>query len=73
MRVVPKNTCVYEISGPLFFGAADKILKISLDENIHSMVLRMRSVGSIDATAMNRLEVLYKECVKLNINLIFSH
>ena len=33
----------------------------------------MRSVGSIDATAMNRLEVLYKECVKLNINLIFSH
>ena len=73
LREVPPNTCVYEISGPLFFGAADKILKISLDENIHSMVLRMRSVGSIDATAMNRLEVLFKECVKLNINLIFSH
>ena len=28
LRVVPKGTIVYEISGPLFFGAADKILKI---------------------------------------------
>ena len=32
LRKVPKNTLVYEISGPMFFAAADKILNISLDE-----------------------------------------
>ena len=32
LRVVPDHITVYEISGPLFFGAADKILKITLDE-----------------------------------------
>ena len=28
LKVVPKNVRVYEISGPMFFGAADKILDI---------------------------------------------
>ena len=28
LKVVPNNATVYEISGPLFFGAADKILNI---------------------------------------------
>jgi SulP family sulfate permease len=32
LRVVPKNVRVYEMSGPLFFGAANKILDIRLKE-----------------------------------------
>ena len=32
LREVPKNTLVYEISGPMFFGAAEKITSISLKE-----------------------------------------
>ncbi len=73
LREVPKNTVVYEVSGPLFFGAADKILQITLDENINCLVLRMRSVSAIDATAMNNLEQLYQECVKKKIQMVFSH
>lgn len=73
LRVVPKGTIVYEISGPLFFGAADKILKISLEEADKCLVLRMRSVNAIDATAMHSLEGLYKQCVRKNITLVFSH
>ena len=73
LRVVPKGTIVYEISGPLFFGAADKILKISLEEADKCLVLRMRSVNAIDATAMHSLEELYKQCVRKNITLVFSH
>lgn len=73
LREVPKNTVVYEVSGPLFFGAADKILRITLDENINCLVLRMRSVSAIDATAMNNLEQLYQECVKKKIQMVFSH
>ena len=73
LREVPKNTVVYEVSGPLFFGAADKILKITLDEKINCLVLRMRSVSAIDATAMHNMEQLYSDCEKKNIKLIFAH
>ena len=73
LREVPKHTLVYEISGPLFFGAADKILNISLKEKEHILILRMRSVTALDATAMHSLEELYAKCKKNNITLILSH
>ncbi len=73
LRVVPQNTLVYEISGPLFFGAADKILTISVKENCKCLILRMRSVNAIDATALHNLEKLYEKCNKQNITMILSH
>lgn len=73
LRAVPKNTLVYEISGPMFFAAADKILSISLSEKDNCLILRMRSVNAIDATAMHNLEELYNDCKKKKITLILSH
>ncbi len=73
LREVPKNTYVYEISGPMFFGAADKILQISVRDNAKCIILRMRSVNAIDATAMHSLEQLYEKCEKKHIKLILSH
>ena len=73
LRDVPKNTVVYEISGPLFFGAADKILNIRLKEKYNVLVLRMRSVTALDATAMHFLEQFYEKCQKKNITLVLSH
>lgn len=73
LREVPKNTLVYEISGPLFFGAADKMLNISLGDKDNVLILRMRSVNALDATAMHSLEQLYEKCKKKNITLILSH
>lgn len=73
LKVVPEKTFVYEFSGPLFFGAADKILGISLDEAYNCVVLRMRSVNAIDATAMRNLDIIYEKCQKMNIHLILSH
>ena len=73
LREVPKNTMVYEISGPLFFGAADKILSINLKEKANVLVLRMRSVTALDATAMHSLEELYTKCKKKQITLVLSH
>lgn len=70
---VPKNTLVYEISGPMFFGAADKILKIGVNESTNCLILRMRSVNAIDATAMRNFEKLFETCKKKNVTLIFSH
>ncbi|MBQ2706572.1 MAG: sulfate permease [Agathobacter sp.] len=73
LREVPKNTVVYEISGPLFFGAADKILNISLKEKYNVLILRMRSVSALDATAMHFMEQFYEKCQKKNITLVLSH
>ncbi len=73
LREVPKNTVVYEISGPLFFGAAEKILNISLKEKNKVLILRMRSVSALDATAMHFMEQFYEKCKKKNITLVLSH
>ena len=64
---------VYEISGPMFFAAADKILKISVREDTRCLVLRMRSVNAIDATAMHSLDQLYDMCNRKKIQIILSH
>ena len=73
LRNVPENVRVYEISGPLFFGTSDIIMDIRLIENTKCLILRMRSVTSIDATAMNAIENLYKKCSEQDIKLILSH
>lgn len=73
LKVVPQNVRVYEISGPMFFGAADKILDVTFKDFTRCLVLRMRAVPAIDATAMNSLENLYKKCKAKNIELVLSH
>lgn len=73
LREVPAHTLVYEISGPMFFAAADKILKISVNSDTRCLILRMRSVNAIDATAMHSLEQLYESYEKKNIQIILSH
>jgi SulP family sulfate permease len=73
LRAVPKDVRVYEISGPLFFGAADKIPEIILKDYTRCLILRMRAVPSLDSTALNALEALYKKCKKQDVRLILSH
>ena len=73
LRDVPKNVRVYEISGPLFFGAADKILDISLKDFTKCLILRMRAVPALDSTAMNTLTDLHKKCKAAGVELVFSH
>ena len=64
---------VYEITGPLFFGAADAIEHIVVKDFTKCLVLRMRSVPAIDSTAMNALQNLTKLCESKGITLVFSH
>lgn len=70
---VPAHIRVYEISGPLFFAVADKIMRITLTQEDKCLILRMRSVNAIDATAMQSLEELYLSCQEKGITLILSH
>ena len=73
LREVPQHTLVYEVSGPLFFGVADKIMHIAYKDTDQCIVVRMRSVNAIDATAMHALEELYDNCCKKGVQLVFSH
>lgn len=73
LRDIPTSIRVYEITGPLFFGAADRIKDIVGDSNTCCLILRMRSVPALDVTAMNALIDLYHRCVKKNTTLILSH
>lgn len=73
LRVIPEHTVVYEFSGPMFFAAAGKILNISFKEDTKILVIRMRSVNAIDATAMHNLEQLYEDCKQKGIQIILSH
>jgi len=65
---------VYEINGPLFFGAANTFLDVVNEVNINSdiLILRMRNVPIIDATAFNVLKRIDTHCRKHHIMLLFS-
>ncbi len=73
LRKVPKHVRVYEISGPMFFGMTDLISDITAKEFTRVLVIRMRGVPALDASAMKSLESLYARCKEKNITLIFSH
>jgi SulP family sulfate permease len=73
LRVIPEHTVVYEFSGPMFFAAAGKILQISFKPDTKVLVIRMRSVSAMDATAMHNLEQLYDDCVQRGIRIVLSH
>lgn len=73
LKNVPKHTLVFEINGPLFFGAADKLNSLALNIEEDILILRMRSVPAMDATALHTLEGVFDICKKNNTTLIFSH
>ncbi|MBQ4602128.1 MAG: STAS domain-containing protein [Clostridia bacterium] len=70
---VPANVRVFEINGPMFFGAADKLLDVNLKDYTTVLILRMRSMTAIDATAMNSLDHLADRCDKQGVKIILSH
>jgi len=69
---VPSDVFVYEISGPMFFGAADKIAELhTTDAKV--VILRMSDVPALDATAVHKIQALIEKCNNKNIRLLFSH
>lgn len=73
LRDVPRSIRVFEISGPLFFAAADQLLAINSKQYTKVIIIRMRSVPAIDASAMKSLRELVGRAKKKNITMVFSH
>lgn len=73
LRQIPMELAVYELTGPLFFGAADRINQIEVNEVTRCLILRMRAVPAVDSTAMNSMTALCERCKKNGVTLILSH
>lgn len=66
---------LYDVNGPLFFGAAHKALKIisSVDRSVHSVVLDVADVSMMDTTAMVNLRSTADLLSSRNIRLYLLH
>ena len=70
---VNKAIRIFEVNGPLFFAAADKLLKINSKKYTKVIIVRMRAVPAIDASAMRKLRELIERTTKKGIQVVFSH
>src|SRR6185312_7512626 len=70
---VPKGVEVFEIMGPLFFGAAYKFKDaMKYIEHPKALIIRMRHVPLIDATGIQALKDVSKDLKKHHTKLILS-
>jgi SulP family sulfate permease len=73
-NTIPADVLVFEITGPLFFGAVykfkDAIRLISKRPRV--MIIRMRNVPIIDATGIKALKDIHKDSVKRGTRIILS-
>ncbi len=73
--VVPPGVEVFEVYGALFFGAADKF-KDTLLSHAHKLprvlILRMRHVLMLDATALHSLEEVFAHTQARGVTLVLS-
>ena len=72
-KKIPENVSVFEITGPIFFGASTKIADIIKNGKNDVLILRMRSVPAIDATGIHSFESIVKKCNASGKTLILSH
>ncbi len=66
---------VYDVNGPLFFGAAHKALKVlsAVDRRVHTVVLDIKDVNLLDTTAMSNLESIAQELAERGTSLCLIH
>ena len=71
---IPEDISIYDINGPMFFGAAQNALKTLLNtkENTSVVILNMQNVSMIDITAMVALKSIVNTFENKNKKLIFS-
>ncbi|MCR5213270.1 MAG: sulfate permease [Eubacterium sp.] len=73
LKEIPKHVRIYEISGPMFFGDADRLAGVHFKDFTKVIIFRMRGVPALDASAMHAMEQLYDRCKAADVQLVFSH
>ena len=71
---MPKDILIYDINGPMFFGAAQKALKtlVNINEEKNIVILNMKNVSMLDMTAMVALKSIVDSFEAKNKKLIFA-
>ncbi len=74
LNSVPDDIEVYEVNGAMFFGVVDKFLEVIMQDKPETrvIILRLRNVPSIDATAVRAIRRFVENSHKRNIKVIFS-
>ena len=72
-RSLPRQVALYDVNGPLFFGAAEKAISSLriVDPEVKVVMLDMRDVPSLDTTAIVALQSLIEELRSRDVGLIF--
>jgi SulP family sulfate permease len=72
--IIPAGVEVYELDGPLFFGAASQLDEVdrAIGEKPKVRILRFRDVPLIDSTGMHALKSFYNRCRSSHIKLIIT-
>lgn len=70
---IPDNISIYDINGPMFFGAAQSALKtlLNVNENTSVVILNMKNVPIIDMTGIITLESIVENFESKNKKLVF--
>ena len=73
LKEIPAHTEVVEFEGAMFFASAEKFSNIPMRDDIKVIILRMRNVPALDATAMRSLNEIYSICKHSDRILLLSH
>ncbi len=73
LKVGEGNLMYYEISGPFFFGAADKFIQAIKSINVmpRVLIIDLREVPIMDSTGFHALVTFYKVCERSGTRAIF--
>lgn len=71
---IPDNICIYDINGPMFFGAAQHALEtiVRTEDKYDVIILNMENVSMIDMTAMVALKSIVDSFKENNTLLVLS-
>lgn len=79
MHLINKNcpqVSIYQIDGPLFFGAINDLSNQLADINVsgvHAVIIRMKGVNIVDATGIHALELFMNDMKLKNVKVIFTN
>jgi SulP family sulfate permease len=73
-RPIPPGVVLYEIAGPLFFGAAARAMRAlhSVDTSVRAVVLDLRSVPALDATGLVALDSAVDRLTRADVPVVLA-
>ncbi len=73
-RQLPKGVILYEVNGPLFFGAAERFRSVlgEISDKPRALVVRMRHVPATDSTGIHALRELVRNSARAGTRVILA-